>query len=63
MNSRIPHILPEKKYSSKTDPILLELWEIKRQMNEGAQFDITKLARQANQFDLKKTLERLRTPI
>jgi hypothetical protein len=46
---------------SKADPILLELWEIKRQINSEANFDIAQLAKQANQFDLQKTLNLLRT--
>jgi hypothetical protein len=46
---------------AKADPILLELWEIKRQVNTAARFDIAQLARQANQFDIKKALAALRT--
>lgn len=42
-----------------TDPILLELWEIKRQLNQEANFDIEQLAKQANAFDLKKTMHEL----
>jgi len=44
---------------SKTDPILLELWEIKRQINEEAHFDIAELARRANAFDLDLAMKQL----
>jgi len=44
---------------SKTDPILLELWEIKRQLNEGAHYDIAELARRASAFDLDAAMKRL----
>ncbi len=46
-----------------TDPILLELWEIKRQLNQEANFDIEQLAKQANAFDLKKTMHELHLAI
>lgn len=70
MNNKQPH--PDnlnanesgKPRSSRTtanaDPILLELWEIKRQINAEAHFDVALLAAQANQFDLQKTLQKLR---
>jgi len=44
---------------SKTNPILLELWEIKRQINEEAHFDIAELARRANAFDLDLAMKQL----
>jgi hypothetical protein len=44
---------------SKTDPILLELWEIKRQLNEEAHYDIGELARKANAFDVDLAMEQL----
>jgi len=44
---------------SKTDPILLELWEIKRQINEEAHYDIAELARRANAFDLDLAMKQL----
>jgi hypothetical protein len=43
----------------EADPILLELWEIKRQINEQAHFDIAELARRANQFDIKLAMGKL----
>jgi hypothetical protein len=43
----------------KADPILLELWEIKRQINAEAHFDIAQLAKQANQFDIAQALKDL----
>ena len=46
--------------TANADPILLELWEIKRQINADANFNMTQLAAQANQFDLQKTLQKLR---
>jgi hypothetical protein len=44
---------------SKTDPILLELWEIKRQLNEEAHYDIAELARRANAFDIDLAMKQL----
>jgi hypothetical protein len=44
---------------SKTDPILLELWEIKRQLNEEARYDIAELARRANAFDIDHAMRQL----
>ena len=44
---------------SKTDPILLELWEIKRQLNAEAHYDIAELARRANAFDMDLALKQL----
>ena len=56
---------PEKPTSpripAKSDPILLKLWEIKRQINAEAQFDIAQLAKQANQFDIQQALKDLGT--
>jgi hypothetical protein len=56
---------PEKPTPPRTpanaDPILLELWEIKRQINTEAQFDIAQLAKQANQFDITQALKDLGT--
>jgi hypothetical protein len=49
----------KQRILTKADPILLELWEVKRQINEEAHFDIAQLAAQANQFDLQKTLAQL----
>lgn len=56
-NSNLP-ALP--RTLAMADPILLELWEIKRQINTEANFSIAQLAAQANQFDLEKTLQKLR---
>lgn len=44
---------------SKTDPILLELWEIKRELNEDAHYDIAELARRANAFDIDLAMKQL----
>jgi len=54
-----PNPAPVLAYRSKTDPILLELWEIKRQINEEAHFDIAELARRANAFDLDLAMKQL----
>lgn len=53
-------IAAKQRIFSKADPILQELREIKRQINAEAHFDIAQLAMQANQFDLQKTLDKLR---
>jgi hypothetical protein len=52
----------KQRILNKADPILLELWEIKKQLNKEAQFDVAQLASQANQFDLQKTLAKLNAP-
>jgi hypothetical protein len=44
------------------DPILLELWEIKRQLNEEAHYDIAEIARRASAFDLAATMKKLGVP-
>jgi hypothetical protein len=49
----------KQRVFTKADPILLELREIKRQINTEAHFDIAQLALQANQFNLQKTLAKL----
>jgi hypothetical protein len=54
-----PEKLTPPRTPAKADPILLELWEIKRQINTEAQFDIAKLAKQANQFDIAQALKDL----
>lgn len=56
-----PEKLIPPRTPTKADPILLELWEIKRQINTEAQFDIAQLAKQANQFDIKQALKDLGT--
>jgi hypothetical protein len=43
----------------KTDPILLELWQIKRELNEEAHYDIAELARRANAFDIDLAMKQL----
>jgi|JI10StandDraft_1071094.scaffolds.fasta_scaffold75908_2 hypothetical protein len=50
---------PANTQRPKTDPILLELWEIKRQLNEEAHFDIAELARRANAFDIDLAMKQL----
>lgn len=70
MNNKPPDTVNANAHGSGTprssrttvnaDPILLELWEIKRQINVDANFNMTQLAAQANQFDLQKTLQKLR---
>jgi hypothetical protein len=47
---------------SKDDPILLELWEIKRQLNAEANYDIAELARRASTFDLAAAMKKLGVP-
>jgi EAL domain-containing protein (putative c-di-GMP-specific phosphodiesterase class I) len=44
---------------SKTDHILLELWQIKRELNEEAHYDIAELARRANAFDIDLAMKQL----
>lgn len=44
---------------ARTDPILLELWEIKRELNQEAHYDIAELARRANAFDIDLAMKQL----
>ena len=48
---------------SKADQILLALWEIKRQLNEEAHYDIDGLARRANAFDVDLAMKQLRVSL
>jgi hypothetical protein len=47
---------------SKDDPNLLELWEIKRQLNAEANYDIAELAHRASTFDLATAMKKLGVP-
>jgi hypothetical protein len=47
------------KTRSAADPILLELWDTKRQINQQANFDIAQLAKQANAFDVHAVMKKL----
>lgn len=51
--------LKVSRIRSVADPILLELWEIKRQINQQANFDIARLTEQANAFDIHNVMEKL----
>ena len=55
----VPVRAPATTGRSKTDPILLELWEIKRQLNQEAHYDIAELARKANAFDIDLAMKQL----
>lgn len=48
-----------RPHKTETDTILLELWEIKRELNTQAKFDIAQLANQANAFNLENALRKL----
>jgi hypothetical protein len=58
-NAPIPAPLNAAKSRSAADPILLELWEIKRQINQQANFDLAQLAKQANAFDVHAVMKKL----
>lgn len=53
---------PRMGARSRDDPILLELWEIKRQLNAEANYDIAELARRASAFDLAAAMKKLGVP-
>ena len=59
VSARTPAQVVSQPARSKTDPILLELWEIKRQLNEEAHYDIAELARRANAFDINLAAKQL----
>ena len=61
LQSNTPVAVPlnAAKTRSAADPILLELWEIKRQINQQANFDIALLTKQANAFDIHGVLKKL----
>ena len=46
-------VVPKAMPARAPDPILAELWEIKRQLNEEADYDIDVLARMAHEATLK----------
>ena len=51
------------KIRATADPILLELWEIKRQINQQANFDVAQLAKQANAFDIQNVMRQLNAAV
>lgn len=51
------------KNRAANDPILLELWEIKRQLNQQANFDVAQLAKQANAFDIQNVMRQLNVAV
>lgn len=46
-------VVPKATPALAPDPILAELWEIKRQLNAEADYDIDELARMAHEATLK----------
>ena len=61
LQSNTPVAVPlnAAKTRSAADPILLELWDTKRQINQQANFDIAQLAKQANAFDVHAVMKKL----
>lgn len=52
--------LPQTKPTPQTpwiDPILQELWEVKRAINVEARFDVKEIARMANAHRLENVLQ------
>ena len=62
-NSLIAAPLKVAKTRAGTDPILIELWEIKRQINQQANFDIAQLTKQANSFDVHNAMKKLNVAV
>jgi hypothetical protein len=62
LQSNLPKnaLLIVAKTRSGTDPILLELWDTKRQINQQANFDIAQLVKQANAFDVHAVMKQLK---
>lgn len=62
-NSPVTAPLKVTKTRTGADPILIELWEIKRQINQQANFDIAQLTKQANAFDMHSVMKQLNIAI
>ena len=52
--------LARRKRGSSTDPVLTELWAIKQQINEEANFSLDAIATRARTFTIEEARERVR---
>ena len=55
--------LARRKRSSSADPILTELWAIKRQINEAANFSLDSIAERARTFTMEEARARVRAAL
>ena len=51
------------KRAVSVDPVLAELWAIKRQINEEAGFSLVKIAERARYFTIEEARSRVRSAI
>lgn len=52
-----------RKRSSSADPVLTELWAIKRQINEEANFSLDSIAERARTFTIEEARARARSAL
>ena len=55
--------LARRKRSSNVDPVLTELWAIKRQFNEEAKFSLDAIATCARTFTIEDARSRVRSAL
>ena len=55
--------LARRKRGSSTDPVLTELWAIKRQINEEANFSLDAIAKCARTFTIEAAHARVRSAL
>ena len=55
--------LARRKRSAGTDPVLTELWAIKQQINEEANFSLDAIATRARTFTMEQARERVRSAL
>lgn len=55
--------LVRRKRSSSDDPVLAELWAIKRQINEEANFSLDPIAERARTFTIEEARARVRAAL
>ena len=55
--------LDRRKRSKSTDPVLTELWAIKQQINEEANFSLDAIAERARTFTIEAAQVRVRSAL
>ena len=63
INTTGPANLARSKRSSSVDPVLTELWAIKKQINEEANFSLDTIAERARAFTIEEARARVRSAL
>lgn len=63
INTTGPANLARSKRSSSVDPVLTELWAIKKQINEEANFSLDTIAARARTFTIEEARARVRAAL